>query len=81
MGIPIPFKEANHILQRPVTLTAEECKSVECFIDKNECITRWQLTDEELAELKRNGGKVYLRVIGIMSPSLVQVESPFKESP
>ncbi len=41
MAQPIPFREANGILGRPAGMTAEECKSVECFRDGEHCITRW----------------------------------------
>jgi len=82
MANPIPFREANGILGRPVSMTAEECQSVECFRDGEVCITRWQLSDAEIGELKRNGGKVYLSIIGAtMPPAKVEALSPFISEP
>lgn len=81
MAHPIPFKEANCILSRPANTTAEEVKSLECFRDGTVCVSRWQFTDEELAELVRNNGKVYVSVMGVTQPPiLLIVETPFVEN-
>jgi hypothetical protein len=80
MAHPIGFKEATDILQRPAGMSADECKSLEVFRDGKYCISRWQFTDEELDELKRNGGKVYLLVMGkAQPPAFVGAMSPFQE--
>ncbi len=78
MANPIGFREANDILQRPANMTAEECTSLEVFRDGTHVISRYQFTDDELAELKANGGKVYLMLWGVtMQPAAVVVKSPF----
>lgn len=78
MAHPIGFREANGIIQRPTNLSAVECSSLELFRDGKYCISRWQLTDEELEELKRNGGKIYLEVMGVTQPPvLISVLTPF----
>ena len=78
MANQIGFREANCILERPKGMTAEECSSLEVYRDGQYVISRWQLTDEELDELKRNGGKVYLLILGAtMPPACVAVKSPF----
>jgi len=62
MSHPIGFPQANGILERPKGTTKEECSSLEVYRDGMRCISRWQLTDEEIEELKKNGGKLYLWV-------------------
>lgn len=80
MAHPIPFGEANNIIGRPNEMTPLECQSVEAFQDGKNCITRWQLTDDDLNELRRNGGKIYLWIIGqTMQPAIIQARSPFTE--
>ena len=82
MAHPIGFAEANSILQRPPDMTAKECVSLEVFRDGKYVVSRWQLNDEELEELKRNGGKVYLMLLGVtQQPAAVCVKSPFKREP
>ena len=78
MAHPIGFAEASGILERPPSMSAEECISLEVFRDGKYVVSRWQLTDEDLEELKRNGGKVYLMILGVtMPPACVGVKSPF----
>lgn len=80
MAHSIGFKEANKILDRPPSLTAEECLSLEVYQDKMFTISRWQLSDEEIEELKRNGGKVYIAMLGhAIPPHKIEVLSPFRE--
>lgn len=79
MAHSIGFAQANKILQRPPTMTPEQCSSVEVYLDSENCVTRWQLTDEELADLKGNGGKLYLRFfMPGMPPVIVGTKSPFE---
>jgi hypothetical protein len=77
---PIGFAQANHILGRPVGTTEKECASLEVYRDGTYVISRWQFTDEELVELKRNGGKMYLMVQGVTMPPVCPcVMTPFAE--
>lgn len=80
MAHPIGFGEANCILQRPEGMTAEECVSLEVFRDGKYCVSRWQLNDDDMEELKRNGGKIYLMVVGATQPPVaVAVKTPFEQ--
>ncbi|MCZ7645269.1 MAG: hypothetical protein M5U26_08295 [Planctomycetota bacterium] len=76
MAHPIGFPLANCILQRPPGMTAEECGSLEVYRDGRQCISRWQLTDAELEELKRNGGKLYVWIL--IDPQPPVALSPFE---
>lgn len=78
MAHPIPFRQANQILRRPDGMTSEECASLEVFNDGKLIASRWQLDDDEIEELKRNGGKLYLIIWGQMHPPIAPVvKSPF----
>lgn len=76
---PIPFAEANKVLGRPPGLTAEECTSLEVFTDGSYCVSRWQLSDDDMKQLYSNGGKLYVLVYSGASqpPIRVQAHSPF----
>lgn len=78
MAHPIGFPEANDIIGRPPGMTAEECSSLELFRDGQYCVSRWQFTDEEIEELKRNSGKCYVMVMGATQPPVMITSiSPF----
>lgn len=78
MAHPIGFPQANNILGRPPGVSAEDCASLEVFQNGKQCISRWQLTESELEQLKRNGGKLYLWVWGATQPPIyVSSEDPF----
>ncbi len=80
MAHPIPFREATRIIERPANMTVEECGSMEIFQDSVQMVSRWQFSDEEIAELKLNGGKVYMQVMGQMHPPIyVSPLRPFTE--
>lgn len=67
------------ILGRPQSMTAQECKSLEVFIGEGRCVSRWQLSDEDLEALNRNGGKIYIMIWGEGQPPIAPlVETPFK---
>ncbi len=68
MSHPIGFAQANTMLMRPLGMTAEQCASLEVFRGEGQCISRWQFTDAELDELKRNGGKCYVQLWGDTQP-------------
>jgi len=70
MAHPIPFKQANQILRRPESMTAEECCSLEVCNTGDGFISRWQLEDREIEELKRNGGKIYIVIWGQIHPPI-----------
>jgi hypothetical protein len=77
MAHPIGFGEANSILA--ASPGVPNCTSLEVFRDGKYCVSRWQLTDQEIAELKRNGGKVYVLILGATQPPVaIAVETPFE---
>lgn len=68
MAHPIGFPQANCILARPPDMAEEECASLEVFRNGEVCVSKWQLTDEELEALRKNGGKVFVLVWGATQP-------------
>ena len=78
MAHPIGFAQANTILQPPEGTPPGEVKTLEVFRNGSVCISRWQLSDAEIAELKANGGKIYLVVMGTTQPPVsLGVITPF----
>ncbi len=80
---PIGFAEANKLLGKPPSMTSEECSGLEVFTDGKWCVSRWQLSDLDLAEINRNGGKIYISIVsgGTQPPIRPQVFSPFADDP
>lgn len=82
MGFPADFAESNVVLEKPSTMTAEECSALSAFQGLTAdglpvVISCWKLTAEELAEINRTG-RVWLLVYGTaMFPSCVAGEKPF----
>jgi len=77
---PIEFKEQNKILGKPDSMTDEECGSLPVFSDRNQCISCWELTDEEIEKIK----ETKCVWIGVMSghtqpPIFLAVDTPFIE--
>jgi hypothetical protein len=70
MGKAIYFKGANVDLGAPQGMTAEQVYTcpvmvgIDTQLNSLSCITCFQLDSTELEELKVNGGKVYLQIIG-----------------
>ena len=48
---PVRFPEVNRILGKPETMTDDECQSLPVHTDGKICVSCWELTDEELADL------------------------------
>jgi hypothetical protein len=44
---PIKFKESNKTLQKPESMTDEECLPLEVFTNGNECISKWKFSFKE----------------------------------
>lgn len=77
---PIQFKEQTNILQRPPSLTDEQCGPLSVFSDGKICISCWKGSwSERFHFLFR--GKVWLRVwFGVTQPPVyVGVGYPFKK--
>ena len=61
MAEPVNFPEANVVFKAPIG-EEEICGELPCFRDSEQplIVSCWQLTDEEIEELKINGGKIFL---------------------
>jgi hypothetical protein len=75
---PRPFPQANRRLLPPPGV--ENCDPLETFCDGEQVISCWQMSADELAEVNRNGGRVWVRVwSGHTSPPIaVQANDPFR---
>jgi len=61
MATPVKFDEANHVLGRPASMTADQCGSLHVWTDGKRCVSLWQLTlRERLSALF--SGRVWLHV-------------------
>lgn len=75
---PISFPEANFKLVPPKGME-DECDALEVFRDDRQIISCWQLTHEEMLEFFKNGGKLWIYVIGRTAPPIgVGITSPFE---
>lgn len=74
----IEFKEQNRILAKPENMTDEECKSLPVFSNGEECISCWQLSDEEIEKLKETKC-IWLGVLSgqTQPPVFLSVDYPF----
>lgn len=81
MAHAIGFTQANFIFQRPQGMTAEQCSSLEVYRDANYSISKWQFSDEEIEELKKNGGKVFIMIMmgGAQPPVYITPIVPFDQ--
>lgn len=48
---PVEFKEQNVILGKPESMTDEECEQLPIFTNGEQCISCWEVTEEELKEI------------------------------
>jgi hypothetical protein len=60
MSTPVEFKGQNVVLQPP--RGSENVGPLPIFRNGTCCVSCWQLTPEELAEINANGGRVFLSV-------------------
>jgi hypothetical protein len=79
MSHPIPFRQCNSIIKKPDGFTSKECCDLELYRDGKYCISKWQFTDIEIEELKKNNGKCFVWVLGeTMPPIYISPTDPFK---
>ena len=81
MANPTNFPEANALLERGQNPEEVSSLPIHCspntMLGSPECISCWELTPEELAEVQRTG-RVWLRVAGVTHvPVCIQGLSPF----
>lgn len=80
--VPANFPESNHVLNRPPSMTDEQCDPLCVHVGETQdgftVITScWKLTKEEVTLLLETG-RLYLMVINTqMPPVALSVESPF----
>lgn len=81
--MPIQFPEANLILNKPPSMTDEECMALPICKTVNQSgypviVSCWKLNYEELQEIQKTGC-IYLISFGEGSPPVsLQVDNPFK---
>lgn len=79
----IDFKEATKVLQKPSTMTDEQCKALPVWSDGVECISCWKVSSfQERAKIALTG-KVWLGVLSgkTQPPVFVTGERPFSKAP
>lgn len=59
---PIDFKQSTKVLQRPSTMTDNECASLHVWSDGEQCVSCWKPTLKERLNILF-GGKVWLGVL------------------
>lgn len=84
MANALGFQESNAVLGPPKGMTVEQVKPLAVFKDavRGEFISCWQLTPEELVEVNKNGGIIWLSVMSAAHPPVyVTSEYPFVVTP
>lgn len=80
MASGVKWDGANSKMEPPAGHEAHVA-SISAFRTSQVCVTCWQLTPEELAEVIASGGKVFLSIFygGGMPPAFVGSESQVRE--
>lgn len=82
--IPITFPHQNNVIGKPADMTDEECTGLPAFQytdsdGRPNVLSCWQMSKEELAEVNRNGGKVWVNTLGrTVAPFSLDVMDPFE---
>lgn len=73
---PIDFKQSTKVLQKPSTMTDNECASLHVWSDGKQCVSCWNPTIKERLNILF-GGKVWLGVLsGVRNhPFLCQAQT------
>ncbi len=76
---PIEFKGQSVVLNKPATMTDEECKSLPIARMDNTCISCWKMNWRERLKALLTG-KVWLGILSgqTQPPVYVTVDQPFK---
>lgn len=67
MGSPVDFPESNMTFSKPESMTNDECQPLPAFVDGQQIISCWELTEEEIMDIVRTK-KVWLSVVGGSQP-------------
>lgn len=79
--IPIEFRESNITLNRPASMTEEECRSIRAHLSHQDgcavVVTCWQPSHEDMASIAA-GNPIWLHVMSAYHPPVaITAESPF----
>lgn len=67
---PIVFDEMNGVLTKPENMTDEECSSLPVYRDGTQCISCWELSDDDIEKLSKTR-KLWVFVIsGVTQPPI-----------
>lgn len=79
---PIDFKQSTKVLQKPSTMTDNECASLHVWSDGKQCVSCWNPTIKERLNILF-GGKVWLGVLsgGTQPPVFVSGSNVFNRLP
>ena len=69
---PIEFDGQNTVLQKPESMTDEECQPLPCFRDGKQVISKWELTEEEQEHVAKHGF-IWVSVIGDNQPPILPI--------
>ena len=72
MAVPTDFHGSNAVLDRPPTMTDDECEAINVFLGTNEnglpaVVSCWKVTMEELEEINKTG-RIWLVIMGATMP-------------
>ncbi len=76
---PTEFKEQNMTWRKPEDMTDEECGNLHVHYSKemNCSVSCWEMTPEEIEEVKQTG-KIWVFHVGdFLQPLSLQVQNPF----
>ena len=75
---PIKFAEQNKILTKPEGMTDEQCRSLPCFCNGEQVISRWQMSWPERIKAFLSG-KMWVSVWSghTAPPILPMIDTPF----
>lgn len=79
---PIDFPQSTKVLQRPSTMTEQECQSLHVWNDGKQCVSCWKLSFKERMKVLFHG-KVWLGVLSgkTQPPVFLSGECVFEKAP
>jgi len=74
----VEFDEQNFILSKPKSMSDEDCAPLPIFRDGKTVVSCWELSYEDMQEIKKTG-RIYLGVLSgsTQPPVWLSVENPF----
>lgn len=79
---PIDFPQSTKVLQRPSTMTEQECQSLHVWNDGKQCVSCWKMSFKERIKVIFHG-KVWLGVLSgkTQPPVFLSGECVFEKAP